>query len=29
MQVMLELMAKMAEFKMASDGQTHVILIKG
>jgi hypothetical protein len=28
-QVMPELMVKMAEFKMASDGQTHVILIKG
>jgi hypothetical protein len=28
-QVMPELMVKMGEFKMASDGQTHVILIKG
>jgi hypothetical protein len=28
-QVVLELMVKMAEFKMASDRQAHVILIKG
>jgi hypothetical protein len=28
-QAMPELMAKMVELKMASDGQIHIILIKG